>query len=188
MTTTQITVLVVVVLVLVAAAIVAAYAWRRHQLRSRFGPEYDRVVADQPSRTSAENELLNRQKRHAQLELRPITGAARERYLQRWRDVQAQFVSDPAAAVIAGDDLVTSLIRERGYPTRDYDEQLSLLSVEHARTLGHYRSAHEIYLQSQRGQVSTEDLRQALVHYREIFADVLEEETQAIVDDTPSRR
>lgn len=180
MTTPQIIVLIVAVLVVAAAAVIGSLAWRRHRLQSRFGPEYDRVAADQPNRASADRELMDREKRYAQLDLKPIDGPERERFSQEWRDVQAQFVADPRAAVIAGDDLVTRLVSARGYPTRDFDEQLSLLSVEHARTLGHYRDAHEIYETSQRGEASTEQLRQALVHYREIFAEVL--------DDQPARR
>jgi hypothetical protein len=193
MTTTQILVLVVVVLAVAALAVFASFAWRRRRLQSRFGPEYDRVTADQQSRASAERELLNREKRYAELQLRPIDDANRERYAQQWREVQAQFVTDPAAAVEAGDALVTKVVAERGYPTQDYDEQLSLLSVEHARTLGHYRDAHDIFLSAQRGDVSTEQLRQAFVHYREIFADVLDEDRPTAkppttVDELPSSR
>jgi hypothetical protein len=87
--------------------------------------------------------------------------------------VQSQFVTDPAGAVVAGDELVTRLVRERGYPTENFDDELAYLSVEHARVLGHYRDAHEIYLRAQRDEANTEDLRQALVHYRELFADLL---------------
>src|SRR5690606_4739480 len=101
------------------------------------------------------------------------------RSITRWRAVQAQFVDDPPAAVEAGDDLVTQLVGDRGYPTRDYDEQLSLLSVEHARTLGNYRDAHDIYLKSERGEATTEDLRQARAPYRALFADILGVQTEA---------
>jgi hypothetical protein len=160
-------------LVVAALAFGGWLAARRYNLRRRFGPEYDRVVAERDSHLAAERELIDRQRRHNELRLRTIAPAARDRFIQRWRVVQAKFVDDPAAAVVAGDQLVTELVRERGYPTRDYEDQLSLLSVDHARTLGSYRDAHDIFLRAQRGEATTEDLRQALVHYRDLFADIL---------------
>jgi len=156
--------------------VVAAVAWqasRRRALQRTFGPEYDRAVAEGPSRSAAEHELRDRERRHAELELRPLAPGERERYAQQWRAVQEQFVEDPAGAVVAGDELVTRLVAARGYPTENYDDQLAYLSVEHARPLGHYRDAHDIFLRGQRGEASTEDLRQALVHYRELFADLV---------------
>lgn len=173
MTATQIALLVLLAIALVAIGVAVVMAMRRHELRQRFGPEYDRTVGERESRLAADRELINREKRHTELRLREIDPAARERYAQQWRAVQAQFIDDPAGAVVAGDELVTRLVAERGYPTEDYDERLSLLSVEHARTLGNYRDAHEIYLNAERGEATTEDLRQALVHYRALFADIL---------------
>jgi len=173
MTTVQIVTLVIVVLVIAAAAVAGWYFLRRRALREQFGPEYDRAVIGQESRLGAERELLDRQRRHAELDIRQLTAPAREQYAQLWRAVQAQFVTDPAEAVVSGDELITRLVSDRGYPTENYDDALSYLSVEHARPLAHYRDAHEIYLRGQRGEASTEELRQALVHYRELFADLL---------------
>ena len=170
MTTIQI---VLLVLVLVVLAVVAWLALRHQQLRRRFGPEYDQVVSEQDGRISAERELRDRERRHDKLELRPLDPDTQERFAHAWQDVQSRFVTDPAGAVVAGDELVTRLVRERGYPTEGYEDELSYLSVEHARVLGHYRDAHEIYLRGQRGQADTEELRQALVHYRALFADLL---------------
>jgi ribosomal protein L13E len=146
---------------------------RRRKLQNTFGPEYDRVVEDTGSRADAEKELRERERRHAELELKPLSAESQARYSAAWEEVQIQFVDNPERAVTTADDLVTRLVGERGYPTGDYDEQLVNLSVEHARTLGHYRDAHEISLRNQRGEASTEDLRQALVHYRALFADLL---------------
>jgi hypothetical protein len=188
MTTTQIVIAIIVVLVVLAAGTVIVIAARRAALRRRFGPEYDRAVAGGDGLMSAERELRARERRHGQLELRPLNDAAREQYAQSWRAVQTQFIIDPAAAVVAGDDLVTRLVADRGYPTTGYEDQLSYLSVEHARALGHYRDAHEIYLRGQRGEASTEELRQALVHYRELFADLLDESSEAIVDTQAGNR
>jgi hypothetical protein len=173
MTSAQTVLFIFVVLVVVAAGAAAWYFLRRRTLRRTFGPEYDRVVADQDNRGAAERELLDRQRRHAELDIRPLEITTRERYANEWRATQTRFVEDPAQAVVSSDRLVTQLIAERGYPTEEYSDQLSYLSVEHARTLGHYRTAHDIYLRAQRGEASTEELRQALVHFRELFSELL---------------
>jgi len=170
---------IVVIVVLVVVILLAAAAWmvvRRRSLRQRFGPEYDRAVSEQDGRLAAERELRAREKRHAELDIKPLSEESRQRYASAWDEIQAQFVDDPNTAVGRADELVSRLIAERGYPTGDYDEQLSHLSVEHARTLEHYRDAHDINLRNERGEASTEQLRQALVHYRALFGDLLGDE------------
>ncbi len=184
MSPTQIAVTIIVIAVL---AVLAAAGWmtmRRRSLRQRFGPEYDRVVESEESRAAAERELRERERRHAELELRPLSDEARQRYRSGWEEIQARFVDEPNEAVGAADELVTKLVAERGYPTADYEEQTAYLSVEHARTLGHYRDAHEINLRNERGEATTEELRQALVHYRALFADLLGEERPAEPDES----
>lgn len=176
MSSTQIVLTVIVVLAVLAVAGFAWMAMRRRSLRNRFGPEYDRAVAEQHGRAAAERELRERERRHAALDLKPLAPESRAQYAADWEEVQARFIEAPAEAARAADELVTRLIAERGYPTEDYEEQLAQLSVEHARTLGHYRDAHEIYLTNERGEASTEQLRQALVHYRALFADLLGQE------------
>jgi hypothetical protein len=175
MSTGQVIVLIIVLLVIVAVALFAVRAMRRKKLQNTFGPEYDRVVADTGSRSDAEKELREREKRHAELELKPLSAESKARYSAAWEEVQIQFVDNPSEAVTTADRLTTDLIAERGYPTGDYDDQIANLSVEHARTLGHYRDAHEISRRNTEGEASTEDLRQALVHYRALFADLLGE-------------
>jgi hypothetical protein len=179
MTAGQVIVLVIVLLLVVAAILFAVRATRRKKLQSTFGPEYDRVVADSDSRADAEKELRERERRHADLELKELSPESKSRYSAAWEEVQITFVDNPNEAVSTADDLVTRLIAERGYPTDDYQDQLATLSVEHARTLGHYRDAHEISTRSRNGEASTEDLRQALVHYRALFADLLGEDPVA---------
>ncbi|MEV4626275.1 hypothetical protein AB0J90_08290 [Micromonospora sp. NPDC049523] len=167
---------IVIVVAAVLVVVIAASIWavsRRAALRRQFGPEYDQAVAERESRGDAERELRERTRRHAELTLTPLSEESRQRYATTWADIQANFVDAPNDSVGAADELVTRLIAERGYPTGDYDEQLATLSVEHARTLSHYRDAHEIRLRDQRGEADTEDLRQALVHYRALFADLL---------------
>ncbi|MCW3844881.1 hypothetical protein ONA70_32880 [Micromonospora yasonensis] len=173
MSSTQVVVTVIVVLVLAALAAVAVVASRRRALKQRFGPEYDRAVAEQDSRGAAERELRERERRHAELELTPLSPESRAKYAAAWEELQVRFVDSPAETVSEADELVRRLIAERGYPTGDFSEQAAHLSVEHARTLGHYRDAHEIRLRNERGEAGTEDLRQALVHYRALFADLL---------------
>ncbi len=168
-------VLVIVLLVILAAIALIVRVSRRKKLQNTFGPEYDRVVADSGNRADAEKELREREKRHAELELKPLSPESQAKYSAAWEEVQIQFVDNPGEAVATADDLTTQLITERGYPTGDYDDQLANLSVEHASTLGHYRDAHEISRRSKDGEASTEDLRQALVHYRALFADLLGE-------------
>lgn len=178
-------VLIIVVLVVIAAIVYGVRAARRKRLQSTFGPEYDRAVADTGNRTEAEKELREREKRHAELELRPLSPESQAQYSAEWEDVQLKFVDNPAEAVGTADELVTRLITERGYPTRDYEDRLADLSVEHARTLGHYRDAHEISERNRAGSASTEDLRQALVHYRALFADLLGTDPVQSVDSAP---
>lgn len=174
---TAIVMLIAVVLVVVALAVAGWLAiHRRRALRNRFGAEYDQVLAHQPSRAAAEQELRGRERRHAQLQLQALTPQARARYAAEWLDVQAHFVDSPTAAVYAADALLTRLVNDIGYPTDSDDERLALLSVDHAGTLDRYRAAHEISLSNARGEASTEQLRQALVHFRALVAELLGEQ------------
>ncbi|MDH6460013.1 hypothetical protein M2302_000164 [Micromonospora sp. A200] len=176
MSPTQVIVVVLVVLVVVALVAAAVVASRRRALRRRFGPEYDRVVAEQGSRGAAERELRDRERRHAELELTPLDPGSRARYAAAWEELQVRFVDSPGETVGDADELVSRLIAERGYPTGDFSDQIAHLSVDHARTLTHYRDAHEIRMRNERGEASTEELRQAVVDYRALFADLLGEE------------
>jgi len=169
---------IVIVIVVVVVAVLAALAIRtmqRRQLRDRFGDEYQRVVDEKGGRSAAEAELRRREKLHATLELHDLSDADRARFREGWVAVQTLFVDDPVSAVRDGDRLVTELVAARGYPVSDYEDRLAHLSVEHANVLNHYRDAHEISTRNDAGKATTEELRQALVHYRELFADLLGE-------------
>ncbi|SCE95877.1 hypothetical protein GA0070607_3679 [Micromonospora coriariae] len=176
MSPTQIVVIVLVVLAIAALVVAVRTLGRRRALRGRFGPEYDRVVAEQDSRSAAERELRDRERRHAELTLTPLSLESRARYAAAWEELQVRFVDSPRETVGDADELVTRLIEEQGYPTGDFSDQIAHLSVDHARTLTNYRDAHEIHLRNSRGEASTEELRQAVVHYRALFADLLGEE------------
>jgi hypothetical protein len=169
--------IIVVVALLVLAVLVAIPVMRRQQLKSKFGPEYDRAVEAHEDRGAAERELRDRQRRHARLEIRPLAADKREQYGQQWVQVQERFVDDPRAAVAEADELVTALMAERGYPTDGYEQQLADLSIDHSRTLDHYRAAHDTRQRADGESASTEDLREAMVHYRALFEDLLRHET-----------
>jgi hypothetical protein len=184
MSSTQIIVLVVVIIVVLALAAAAWMVGRRAQLRRRFGPEYDRLVQEQGNRAAAERELRERTRRHAELSIKPLSPEAHERYAAAWEQVQARFIDTPAEAVGEADALVTQVMADRGYPTNGFDEQAAELSVEHGHTLGHYRDAHEVHLRNEQGEATTEQLRQALVHYRALFSDLLGSPAPSISDET----
>jgi len=173
MSTGTVTVIIVAAVIVVALIIAAMITGRRRRLRQRFGPEYDRVVIERDSQLRAEAELTERQRRVRKLDIQPLTEAARARYVARWQAIQEQFVDAPDAAVTAAYALVTTVMKERGYPAADDDQAMADLSVDHASTVGHFRTAQEITGNVAHGNVSTEDLRQALIHYRELFADLL---------------
>ncbi|WP_433759087.1 hypothetical protein [Nocardia sp. CA-135398] len=167
--------IVVVVVVLVAAGLLVA-AWsmlRRRRLRTKFGPEYDRTMEESDSRKAAERELSERERRHAEFDIRELSDEEKQRYRAEWAHMQERFVDAPADAVTAADVLVADIMAERGYPTEGYDQQLADLSVEHAATVGHYRAAHEIAIRRSDTRISTEDMRFAVVQYRELFEDLL---------------
>lgn len=149
-------------------------ARRRRGLQESFGPEYDRTVADAPTRREAESDLVERQKRREQLEIRPLEPAARERYADRWHGAQERFVDDPAEAVREADRLIQEVMRERGYPVEDFEQRAADVSVDHPEVVSNYRAAHGISTANERGKASTEDLRTAMVHYRSLFAELLE--------------
>jgi hypothetical protein len=159
--------------------VVVLLAWwvlasRRKQLKDQFGPEYDRALEAAGSPLRAESELQARAKRVHRYDIRPLTSAEHHTFSDRWRLVQAKFVDDPAAAVAEGDRLVTELMNTRGYPMSDFARRAEDLSVDHANVVHHYREAHGIAERHQRQAASTEDLRQALIHYRALFDDLLE--------------
>jgi hypothetical protein len=169
--------LVVIVVVVIVAAMGAGFLlWDRSRtlrLRRRFGPEYERAVARHDNRRNAERELRDRERRHQELDIRPLDDADRTRYREQWIQVQEQFVDSPEAALGQADRLVIKLMGDRGYPTEDFDQRVRYLSVEHGRTIDYYRRGHEISARAESSQASTEDMRQAMVHYRALFEDLL---------------
>jgi hypothetical protein len=180
-----------ILVIVVAVIVLGLIGWyvltqtRRKELRQRFGPEYDRALEDGEDRRAVEHELAEREKRHSQLDIHPLAEPVRERYAQQWTTIQTRFVDQPDNAVAEADRLVTAVMGARGYPTEGYQQQLSDLSVRHASTLDHYRSAHEVKGRSDQHRASTEELREAMVHYRALFEDLLKSDVD---DETPTGR
>jgi hypothetical protein len=165
-------VLVAVGALLVVALVVwqALKARRTRTLQERFGPEYGRTMERADGRREAEAELAARAERRDRLDIRPLAPAARERYLEEWRRVQARFVDDPVGAVREADSLIQSVMRERGYPVEDFEQRAADVSVDHPHVVESYRAGHRLA-----GSEDTEDQRQAMVHLRSLFEELVEE-------------
>jgi hypothetical protein len=164
----------IIVVILIAAALLVGLSVvnRRRRLRDRFGPEYDRAVSEH-GRREAEAELAERERRVRHLDIKPLSPTARAQYASEWTAVQEQFVDAPQSAVTGAQTLVTAVMKDRGYPTEAFDQTVADLSVEHAATLDHYRAAHDISQRAGSGAASTEELRQAMIHYRALFTELL---------------
>jgi hypothetical protein len=174
--------IVIAIVVVVVIGLLAVTAMRRRQtgqLRSRFGPEYDRTVESAGDRRQAETELRGRSERRRQYELRPLDALSQQRYVESWRQVQASFVDEPAESVRQADRLVGQVMTERGYPTAEFDQRAADVSVDHPDVVESYRAAHAISVANDEGQASTEDLRRAMTQYRELFARLLGSDTTA---------
>jgi hypothetical protein len=170
------TALIVIVVVLLVLAVVAFLLMQRRkkereQLRERFGPEYDRAVDETGDRKRAEHRLSDVAARRDKAEIRELSPAERERFSERWTQAQADFVDDPAGAASSADTLVGEVMRERGYPLDDVEDRGDLVAADHADLAHHYRKAHAIGGRAH--EASTEELRQAFVHYRALFTELL---------------
>lgn len=173
-----------IILGIVLLAIVVGLAmlarWRsRANLQQRFGPEYDREVAARGSERDAERHLREVANRRDQLEIRRLEPAARDRYTQRWQSVQTNFVDQPGRALDEADQLVTDVMKDRGYPVHDFNERAELVAADHPLVVEHYRAAHsarqrQLASQSaEAGTADTEEMRQAFVHYRALFDELV---------------
>lgn len=156
---------------------------RRMLLHARYGREYERTVARLGHRRAVA-ELEQRAERVATLDIRPLTSEQRKRYYGQWQTIQSQFVDDPQGAVAQGDHLVDDVMRARGYPVVDFDQRVADLSVNHARVVQNYRAARVIAHRHRQGEGTTEDLRQAMIYYRALFEDLLDDRDQPTVRTT----
>jgi hypothetical protein len=182
----------IVIGVVVALVILGVFASvlrtrRSRSLQDRFGREYDRTVDKAGGRREAEQELRKREQRHDELELRPLSADARERYLRQWQVTQGRFVDDPTGAVSEADNLVQQAMRDRGYPVDDFEQRAADISVRHPELVEKYRTANGIARASERGEASTEDLRHSVRHYRALFVELLEVDDEAEEASTTDR-
>jgi hypothetical protein len=170
-----ITILVIVIIV-VLVAVLLGQRRRTQRLQQQFGPEYQRTVARTGDQRSAEADLAARQQRHRELNIVALEPAARDRYVEAWLATQGRFVDDPAAATREADTLVARVMRDRGYPVDDFEQRAADVSVDHPQVAENYRAAHAVYQANEQGLAGTDDLRQAFVHYRSLFSELLDVE------------
>ncbi|HEY6923034.1 MAG TPA: hypothetical protein VI653_06170 [Steroidobacteraceae bacterium] len=176
-TSTSTMILVVILVVAAAAALVWVYVDRRRQslrLKTRFGAEYGRTVRQLGDQARAEAELRKREARVAKFTIRPLTSEEAARFSQAWRRLQGRFVDNPKGAVAEADRLVTELMTARGYPMSDFERRASDISVDHPAVVDAYRAAQAIAVKDAHNAADTEELRTAIVHYRALFADLLD--------------
>ncbi len=177
--------LVIVVVVVVAALAIWYFTQQqrhRAELREQFGPEYDHAVETYGGRGRAEQALEQRAERVAALHIRPLGVDESQKFGERWRQVQTEFVDDPEGAIRRADALCAEAMQARGYPMGDFEQRAADISVDHADVVEHYRAAHSLALKAGRGDASTEDLRQAMVHYRALFEDLIDAREPAHVE------
>jgi hypothetical protein len=165
------------VVILLVAVLAWGYVRKRRSktagLRQKFGLEYERAVQKHGSERKAEAKLADRQERVEKLNIRDLDPMERERFSKQWESVQSRFVDSPKGAVAEADDLVSALMKSRGYPVSDFDQRVADVSVDHPRVVENYRSGHEIALRVGKNGASTEDLRTAMIHYRSLFEELL---------------
>lgn len=181
----------VVVAIIVILALIVVVSMNRHKrserLRNQFGPEYERAVDTAGGERAAEKELVARQRKRQKLDIAELTPQSRARYAEAWAATQAGFVDNPSHAVDEADRLVTEVMRERGYPVDDFEQQAANVSVDHPKVVEHYRAAHILQLAQQQGDIGTEAQREAIVHYRALFEQLLgaEQRTDKVLPQVP---
>ena len=166
------------VVILIIAGLAWLYVRKRRSttanLRHKFGSEYERAVREHGSERKAEAKLEDREKRVEKLNIRDLDPIEHDRFSKRWESVQSRFVDSPKGAVAEADDLVSSLMKTRGYPVSDFDQRAADISVDHPRVVENYRAAHEIALRVGKNGATTEDLRTAMIHYRSLFEELVQ--------------
>jgi len=173
-------VVVIVAIIAIAVALVRERRANSLRLRQRFGPEYDRMVREQGSERRAEADLVDRTKRVERLNIRDLTPLERDRFTTQWNGLQLRFVDSPRGALAEADDLLMLVMQTRGYPMSDFEQRAADISVGFPAVVSNYRSAHAIALRLRNGEVSTEDQRKAMIHYRALFDEMVRIDTPGI--------
>jgi hypothetical protein len=172
MNTSALIILAVVAVVAVIAFVLLSRTRRTQKLKSRFGPEYGRAVEEAGNRGRAEAKLEKLEKRVQGFKLSPLSPSARAEFVAEWQKVQGRFVDDPRGALTQADQLIQKMMAVEGYPVADFEQRAADISVDHPVVVEHYRAGHEIALHHSEGRASTEDMRQAMIHYRALFNDL----------------
>ena len=170
-----ITIVIVAVIVVAAIATLIFLRSRTKKLQSRFGPEYDRAIEETGNRYKAEAKLHRLEKRVERYPIRPLSPAERDRFQQSWRAVQVEFVDDPIRALAEADQILGQAMSACGYPMSDFEQRAQEISVDHAIVVEHYRAGHDIAVRQSHGKATTEELRQAMIHYRALFDELMRE-------------
>jgi FtsZ-interacting cell division protein ZipA len=177
MGTLELIIAIVVALVLVVILVTAAWAFSRRRrterLSRRFGPEYEHAVTTLRDRRQAEAELADREKQAKSLQIRPLSQEEVERFAEAWQGGQSRFVDQPTEAITDAEDLVIEVMQARGYPAVDFERRVEYLSVDHPGAAQNYRAAQGITQKIKSQEATTEDLRQAMTYYRELFNELL---------------
>jgi hypothetical protein len=174
--TSQLSIVVGFIIFVAIAVAVWAYLQNRRsrELRQHFGPEYDRTVKQHGERRTGERALEEREKRVESLDIHPLSEADRVRFSDQWRSIQARFVDDPAGAADQADQIIGTVMQQRGYPVTDFEQRAADVSVDHPDVVTNYRAAHSIALRASKGEATTDELRAALIHYRVLFQNLLD--------------
>jgi hypothetical protein len=168
-----------IIIALIAGAFLGAsihYLWqqgRTRRLQERFGPEYSRAVSETGSRWEAEAKLDRLERKVKRLRIHPLNPTNRVRFQDAWRDIQGRFIDDPRQSLAEADCLIAEVMSAEGYPVLDFDQRAEDISVDHPNVVENYRAGHQIALRQAEGRASTEDLRKAMIHYRNLFEDLV---------------
>jgi len=172
-------IVVVVVLLLVVggiASMVMARKQRTKRLEERFGPEYDRAISEVGDQTLAEKELEERIAHVKALNIRSLSAEEVNSYALEWQETQRQFVDEPLKALQKADRLIREVMKARGYPVEDFEQRVADISVNYPNLVTDYRGLHRIAIKEGKDKVTTEDMRQAMVHGRTLFEDLMKQE------------
>ena len=172
MSTSAVVTLVVVIIAAIIAIALLALNQRSKRLRERFGPEYSRTIDETGSKMRAEAKLQKLQKRVEHFKITPLSSETRARFVAGWHKIQSRFVDDPRSALTEADRLIQEIMTERGYPVTEFEQRAADISIDHPLVVEQYRAGHEISLQHAQGRATTEDMRQAMIHYRTLFAEL----------------
>jgi hypothetical protein len=173
MNTTLIVLIIAVLIVIGLVSMVVARRERSKRLEEHFGPEYERAMSEIGDQTQAEKELEKRIAHKKELNIRPLSAEEVNRYGLQWQDIQRDFVDEPLTALQKADQLIQEVMRLKGYPVEDFEERAALISVDYPQLVADYRGMHSIAVKQVKDQVSTEDMRQAIVHARSLFESLI---------------